>query len=145
MTQPQDHIKRKVFFLKILLWLWRFEFYAFMIFSSPFWVCPDLHLRKRISWGELYILPYTFYYVYFWVLIKHYNKDCTIVLNTNHANRLMRPGIKTSPKDRLELVLGENLDVLLIKKQEPWYSVYATSNYGLLINKFKGECHGIIR
>ena len=53
----------------------------------------------------------------------------------NLANRLTRPGIKTSPKDHLDLVLGGNLDLLLIKKQEYLYKEAATINYGLLIDK----------
>ena len=55
--------------------------------------------------------------------------------NMNPANRLTRPGIMASPKDHLDSVLGENLDSLLIKKQEPRYKKDATINYGLLINK----------
>ena len=53
----------------------------------------------------------------------------------NLANRLTRPEIKTSPKDHLDSVLGGNLDLLLIKKQEYLYKEDATINYGLLIDK----------
>ena len=53
----------------------------------------------------------------------------------------MRPRIKISPKDHLDSVLGENLDLLLIKKQEPRYKEDATTNYGLMIDKSKGERH----
>ena len=63
----------------------------------------------------------------------------------NLSKRLTRPRIKTSPKDRLESVLSGNLNPLLIMKQEPWYSVDATINYGLLIDKSKGERHSIIQ
>ena len=65
--------------------------------------------------------------------------------DTNPTNRLTRPGTKTSPKDRLESDLDGNLDRLLIKKQETWYSVDATINYEPLIDKSKGECLRIIR
>ena len=49
--------------------------------------------------------------------------------------------IKTSPKDRLDLILGENRDPLLITKKEHLYNVDATINYRLLIDKSKGERH----
>ena len=54
---------------------------------------------------------------------------------------MTKPGIKTSPKDRLDSVMGGNCDLLLMTKQEPWYNVDATINYGLLIDKSKGERH----
>ena len=53
----------------------------------------------------------------------------------------MRPRITASPKDRLDSILGENHDPLLIKKQEPWSKDDSTTNYGLLIDKSKGERH----
>ena len=55
--------------------------------------------------------------------------------NMKPTNKLTRPRIKTSPKDHLDSVLDENLDSLLIKKQEPRYKEDATINFGLLINK----------
>ena len=61
--------------------------------------------------------------------------------DTNSANRLTRPKIKTSPKDRLDSDLNGKFGPLLIKKQEPWYSVDVTINYELFIDKSKGECH----
>ena len=47
----------------------------------------------------------------------------------------------TSAKERLDSVLNKNCNSLLIMKQEPWYNVDATINYGLLIDKSKGEHH----
>ena len=58
-----------------------------------------------------------------------------LVLDTNLANRLIRPKIKTSPKDHLDSISGGYLDPLLIKKQELEYKEDATTNYGLFIDK----------
>ena len=55
----------------------------------------------------------------------------------------MKPEIKTSPKDILDSVLGENLDPLLIWKQESQYNVDAAINYGILIDKSNGERYEI--
>ena len=64
-----------------------------------------------------------------------------LVSDTNPANRLTRPGTKTSLKDHLDSFLGGKHDPLLIKKQEPQYKKDATINYALLIDKSKGERH----
>ena len=64
-----------------------------------------------------------------------------IPTDTNLIKNWWNPKIKISPKDRLDSVLGGNCDQLLVKKQEPWYKEDATTNYGLLIDKSKGELH----
>ena len=50
-------------------------------------------------------------------------------------NQTSETQIQVSPKDRLDSNSNGNLDLLLIKKQEPWYKDDATINYGLLIDK----------
>ena len=55
--------------------------------------------------------------------------------DTNLTNRLTRPKIKRNTKDCLDSYLDENLNPLLIKKQEPQYSEDATTSYGLLVDK----------
>ena len=65
-----------------------------------------------------------------------------IPTNTNPIKKLTKPEIKTSPKDRLDSILGRNRDLLLIAKQEPWYKDDVTINYGILIDKSNGKRHG---
>ena len=81
------------------------------------------------------------------VIIEFYS-NCCLVKDKNSKAILIRTPPRTDEtwnQDKsqrpLDLVLGGNHDPLLITKQKPQYNEDTTINYGLLIDKSKGECH----